>query len=86
MRILDMLDKFAKDNNLVLCGILLLVAAFVLSFCYRDRIIKGPRLRFGGTILFFCFWGAKDVYALVRLFGRVGLVGRVILESPSILR
>ncbi len=59
MNILDALDKFAKDNNLVLCGILLLVAAFVLSFCYRDRIIKGPGLRFGGGILFFFFGGRR---------------------------
>ena len=33
--LLDIVDKFAKDNNLVLCGALLLVVAFVLSFCYR---------------------------------------------------
>ncbi len=69
MRILDALDKFAKDNNLVLCGILLLVAAFVLSFCYRDRIIEGPGLRFGGTIFCFFFFvfgpQATGVYAFV---------------------
>ena len=33
--LLDIVDKFAKDNNLVLVGILLLVLAFVLSFCYK---------------------------------------------------
>lgn len=35
MNLLDVIDKFAKENNLVLCGILLLVAVFVLSFCYK---------------------------------------------------
>ena len=33
--VLDVVDKFAKDNNIVLVGIMLLVAAFVLSFCYK---------------------------------------------------
>ena len=28
----------------------------MLSFCYRDRIIKGPRLRFGGTVFCFVFF------------------------------
>ncbi len=32
---LDIVDKFAKDNHLVLCGILLLVVTFMLSFCYK---------------------------------------------------
>lgn len=33
--IIDVVDKFARDNNLVLIGLLLLVVAFVLSFCYK---------------------------------------------------
>ncbi len=29
---LDVVDKFSKDHNLVLCGVMLLVAVFVASF------------------------------------------------------
>ncbi len=32
---LTVVDKFAKDNNLVLVGVMLLVAVFVLSFFYK---------------------------------------------------
>lgn len=32
---IDIIDKFAKDYNIVLVGIVLLVLAFVLSFCYK---------------------------------------------------
>lgn len=32
---IDVIDKFARDNDLVLVGVLLLAAAFILSFCYR---------------------------------------------------
>ena len=32
---LTIVDKFAKDNNLVLVGVMLLVAVFVLSFFYK---------------------------------------------------
>ncbi len=35
MGILDTLDNLVKGSNLLLCGILLLVGAFVLSCCYK---------------------------------------------------
>ncbi len=32
---MNAVEKFAKGNNLVLCGVLLVVGGFLLSFCYK---------------------------------------------------
>lgn len=33
--IIDIIDKWCRDNNPVTCGLILLTAAFILSFCYK---------------------------------------------------